>query len=227
MRQRPRVHDQAAIRKSGRTPRPSRSISARSRTLTRLKLHPRDGATACNAANWAIAAAMPGSRSTATRVTPGAISLSNSSHFAADAEFELDEPGGVAARPRQALDEASADRIGNDREHDRYGTGYLQQGDDAAALPVARMTSGARPNQFGRILADALGVTFCPATVDPHVAPIDPAQLLQALQETPRSRACPSGSFCGQIREHADAPHALTGLRPRRERPRCRARRAA
>jgi hypothetical protein len=40
------------------------------------------GATVWIAANWPMPAAMAESRSTATRVTPGAISLSNSSHFA-------------------------------------------------------------------------------------------------------------------------------------------------
>jgi hypothetical protein len=34
---------------------------------------------------------------------------------------------GVAARPRQAIDEARADRITEDREHDRHCAGCLQQ----------------------------------------------------------------------------------------------------
>jgi len=47
--------------------------------------------------------------------------------FRADAVFEQDEPGGIAAWPRQAIDEASADRIGGVREHDGHGAGYRQQ----------------------------------------------------------------------------------------------------
>ena len=62
---------------------------------------------------------------TATRVTRGAISLSSSSHFPLYAVFERSKTGGVAARPRQALDEAGADRIGDDHEHDRHGAGHL------------------------------------------------------------------------------------------------------
>src|SRR5262249_60060635 len=58
-----------------------------------------------------------------------------------------------------------------------------------------------------------------------HVLAVGPARLLQALQE----RGEPGHSFRivrGQIRQHADAPHALGLLRARRERPR-RGRRAA
>jgi hypothetical protein len=33
--------------------------------------------------------------------------------------------GGIAARPSSARDESSADRIGDDHEHDRHGVGYL------------------------------------------------------------------------------------------------------
>jgi len=35
--------------------------------------------------------------------------------------------GRVAARPRQAVDEAGSDGIADDREHDRHGAGSLQQ----------------------------------------------------------------------------------------------------
>ena len=74
--------------------------------------------------------AVPGSRRTATRVMPGAISLSSSNHFRAQCVFELDETGGVAARPRQAIDVAGADRIDGLHEHDRYGAARLLNGPD-------------------------------------------------------------------------------------------------
>ena len=45
--------------------------------------------------------------------------------FRADAVFELGKTGDVAARPRQARDEAGADRIRGLREHDRHGAGRL------------------------------------------------------------------------------------------------------
>src|SRR5262249_49202182 len=45
--------------------------------------------------------------------------------FPADAVFEQEETGGVAARPRQAFDKISADRIDEVGEHDRGGVPYL------------------------------------------------------------------------------------------------------
>ena len=45
--------------------------------------------------------------------------------FAAQAIFEREETGGVAARPRQAVDEAGTDRIADVREHDRHGAALL------------------------------------------------------------------------------------------------------
>jgi hypothetical protein len=51
------------------------------RTSTGLTSTPNDGATAWTAPNCPIQDAMAGSRRTAARVTRGAISLSNSSHF--------------------------------------------------------------------------------------------------------------------------------------------------
>jgi len=45
--------------------------------------------------------------------------------FPGDGIFEIGEARGVAARARQALDVASADRVGDNREHDRNGTGRL------------------------------------------------------------------------------------------------------
>ena len=65
-----------------------------------------------------------------TRVTLGAISLSSSSHFALNAVFESMKAGDVAARPRQARDEASADRIG---DHRRTRSEWLRSPACAAA----------------------------------------------------------------------------------------------
>ena len=45
--------------------------------------------------------------------------------FAAQAVFERKETGGVAARPRQAVDVPGTDRIDDDREHDRHGASRL------------------------------------------------------------------------------------------------------
>jgi hypothetical protein len=47
--------------------------------------------------------------------------------LAAQTVFELEKTGRVAARPRQALDKTGADRVGDNREHDRPGARRLQQ----------------------------------------------------------------------------------------------------
>src|SRR5262249_19769030 len=60
---------------------PAPSISPASRKLIGLPPPPPDGATAWITANWPIPEVAVGSRRTAARVTPGAICLSNSSHF--------------------------------------------------------------------------------------------------------------------------------------------------
>ena len=53
-----------------------------------------------------------------------------------------------------------------------------------------------------------------PAGVDPHVAVVAPAQLLQGLPER-RDGGLTFWIVSGPIHEHADAPHALRLLRPR------------
>src|SRR5262249_10934359 len=67
--------------------------------------------------------------------------------------------------------------------------------------------------------ANAFGVICAPTIVDPHVAAVSPAQLLELLQK--RTDPCHSFRIVrGQRGQHADAPHSLALLRPRRERPR-------
>ena len=125
--------------------------------------------------------------------------------------------GGVAARPRQAFDEAGADRIGDDREHDRHRAGRLQQrphGRAARGQDHVRRERG----QFRRVFANVVGAACGPAIVDPHVLPDDPAQLLQHVQER-RHADLHFRIVCDLGREHANPPHAVALLRARPERP--------
>ena len=73
---------------------------------------------------------------------------------------------------------------------------------------MARMTSGRERDQFRRVFANAVGIACAPAVIDPHVAAVGPAQLLQTLQER-REAGLPFGIVRGEIHEHADPPHAL------------------
>ena len=118
------------------------------------------------------------------------------------------------------LDEAGADRIGDGREHDRHGAGHLQQRRHGRAA-IGQDDVRRERDQFRRVLANRVGIACAPAVVDPHVAAVGPAQLLQPLQER-RDAGLGFPIVRGRGHEHADAPHPLALLRARRERPRCR-----
>ena len=45
--------------------------------------------------------------------------------FRTQAVFEIREPGGVAAWPRKAIDETTADRVNDLHKYDRHGAGRL------------------------------------------------------------------------------------------------------
>jgi hypothetical protein len=140
--------------------------------------------------------------------------------FSGQAVLEWHEAGGVAARPRQAVDEAGADRIDNGGEHDWNGARRLQQrrhGRGAGSQDDVRRKRG----QFNRVFANALGIAAAPADVDLHVTAVGPTQLLHGLLERREAGLC-IRIVCvrGSAKEHADAPHAL--LRASGERHRCR-----
>ena len=84
------------------------------------------------------------------------------------------------------------------------------------------MTSGASATNSAAYLRMSVGIAAGPAIVDPHVAAVGPAQLLQPLQE------CRDAGLRFRIVRGAAAMStpmrriALGLLRARRERPRCR-----
>jgi hypothetical protein len=141
--------------------------------------------------------------------------------FPGYAEFPYHETRGVAARPRQAVDDAGADRIDAEREHDRHGAGRLQQ------RPHARTGSeddvGRECGQFRRLPANFGGTGRAPAGVDAHVTANGPTQHRQRLLERPDA-GLPLRIVRGGGQEQANAPHPIGLLRARRKWPRrCRA----
>jgi hypothetical protein len=155
---------------------------------------------------------------TATRVTPGAISFEQLQPFPEHAEFGRGKTSGVAARPRQAVDVAGADRVDRRYEHDRHGAARLLQhphdraggGDDDV---------GRECDQFRRVSAKAVEIAPAPAGVQPHVATDSPAQFLQALCERRDAGQCVR-IVRGLAHKDADAPQLRRRLlRARRERP--------
>ena len=132
--------------------------------------------------------------------------------------LDIDEAREIAAWPRQSGDEPRADRIGNRREHDRDRAGFLLQrgshlcgaNEDHVGLQLDKLLSE-RPR--------AVDVRIRPPLLDPHVAAVRPPQSREFLDEygEPRSKL---RIALGPSQQHADVPHPLALLCPRRERPR-------
>src|SRR5262249_38994598 len=103
-----------------------RSISPALRTPIGVNSTPRDGATDWMAPHWPVPPGSAASRMIAARVTPGASSLSSSSHFPPILYSVNRKP--VALPPRQAVDDAGGgDRVADVREHEGHGAGGLLQ----------------------------------------------------------------------------------------------------
>src|SRR5262245_26803926 len=214
-----RGHDQPAIRE----PREGRDGAldlASVAFVERADLHPERGRHSLNNPELGGAGGYVGIAKDRDALHAGRDLLQQLQPFSADAIFEKHEPGGVAARPRQALDETAGDWIGNDREHDRYGAGHLQQrpyGRRARCQNDVRRERG----QLCRIFANPGDTAWTPSDVKPYVAAINPTELLQCLPECADPRLI-ARIVRGCIQEHGDTPNALGLLSAGRKRKRCR-----
>ena len=119
----------------------ARSISAASLTSTGVNSTPNEGATDWMAANWPIPAETEASRMTATRVTPGANSLSSSSHF----PLSPNSRGQIRWRCRRAAPGCRHSRRRPDRR--RLQTRSARYGSPAAASDVSQARSNAYPRK--------------------------------------------------------------------------------
>src|SRR5262245_34677997 len=118
------------------------SMSAASRTLSGTSSMRSVGAIAWSTANWATAAVRPGSRSTATRVTCGAISLSSSSHLPLRPYSNWLKP--VALPPGRARLSTKPAPTGSGTMVNTTGMARVICNKGASdALPSATITSGA------------------------------------------------------------------------------------
>src|SRR5262249_27504355 len=96
--------------------------------------------------------------------------------FSTQAIFELHEAGGIAARLCETIDEAGADWIRGDREHDRHGVSRLKY---CSCRKAARGHDDVRRerDQFFGLFAAGGGIAPSKAIVDPYVAVLRPTQL--------------------------------------------------
>ena len=193
--QRARCHDQAAIR--GASEGRDRALDlAGVAHIDRAHLHPErrrhrlDRAELARPGGYSSVANDPHPRHA------GRDLLEQLQPLAAQAVLERDEAGGVAARPRQAVDEAGTDRV--DDLQNTIGTVRVACSNDATTVPPpARMTSGASATNSAACLRMSSALPR-PTGIDPQVAADGPAQLLQALQERRDAGLC-SGSSAAAV----------------------------
>ncbi len=156
------------------------------------------------------------SRSTAIRITRGAISLSSSSHFALMVYSNNEKP--VALPPGCAKVATNPEPTGSTTLTKTIGTVRDACSSGATAGVVTAKDGGwGERDQFSRVPAIAVGIASAPPRVDPQVAAFHPVQFLQSLQEG-RDAALPCRIVLGYVHEHADAPHPFALLRARRPR---------
>ena len=180
-----RRHDQTAIRRRARMPRRRARSRRASRTLIGTTSIPSDGATAWMTPNWAVPDAYGGIPKDRHSRHAWRDLFEQLQPFPGHAVFTIHETGGVAARPRQALDEAGGDRIGGDREHDRHGAGRLQQrpqGRGAMGQNDVRRERG----QFRRVSANASALAVAQRMSISHIAARWSSPIAAAPVGTPR-----------------------------------------
>jgi hypothetical protein len=117
-------------------------------------------------------------------------------------------------RPRY---EAIAHRVGDARKYDRDRPRLALE----CGGPRSRVREdcvGSQIDQLFREHPHQVDIAGGPTNVHPQITAIDPTQLLKPLRERgePGLRL---GIGFAQCHEHADPPHAVGLLRPRRERP--------
>src|SRR5262249_42978838 len=194
----------------------ARSISPASRTSIGFNSTPNDGATAWMAPSWPLPEACLESRNTATRVRPGAISLSSSNHFPSMPYSVKLNP--VALPPGRARLSTKPPPTGSPTFTNTIGTARVASSKgDKLGLPVARMTSGASAISSAAYLRTSsvlVGQRVSMRTLWPSIQP----QFPQPAQER-RDAGSAFRIVRGGAHEHADTSHLVGLLRARRERP--------
>ena len=152
----------------------------------------------------------------AARLTPGAISVSNSSHLpASDASWPM-KPVMFPPGTGQARNEAIADRVGDGRKYDRDRPRLPLEVRRSPEFAFARITSGCRPtNSFANIRIRST----LPAAQRTSIRMLRPS--IQPNSASPcvnwEKRAFPSGSLGGKVRgkqqQIDDAPSEPIAIR--------------
>src|SRR6516165_5821863 len=135
--------------------------------------------------------------------------------------FQGAEAGDVPPRLVETRDDAACDGVGHACKDDRNRPSLPLDGSGGHA-PACQDDVGLQADQLLRERSCSIDVIAEPSKVHSHVAAIGPTQVRKRLRER-RDATLLLGIVFVAPREHADAPHAVALLRPRRERPCCRA----
>ena len=92
-----------------------------------------------------------------------------------DGVFEGSEPGGIAARPRQAVDQDGADRVDHATEHDRHCACRLLHGGHVEA-GIGDDGFRCERDQLRRGFSGSVDTACGPADVDARIVAVGPAQ---------------------------------------------------
>src|SRR5229473_7108987 len=103
--------------------------------------------------------------------------------FSAHAVFVDREPGHVAARACQTLDQACTDRVGDPHKHDWNGGSRLLQCDHERGAAGCQDNVRCKRDQFRRVFTKAVWIASGPAVVDLQVAADGPTQFPHTLLE--------------------------------------------
>src|SRR5262249_39860213 len=126
----------------------------------------------------------------------------------------------VATRSSQAVDLPAPNWINDTVEYDRHRVCHSKQ-HFQPELAGHHDNVRWKCDPFFRAFASLRRITARPSDFNPHIVAVDPAQLMQHLQEycAPPLLA----RLACRAHEHADPPHLLALLRSRCKRPRSRA----
>ena len=126
----------------------------------------------------------------ATRTTRGGNLLEQFQPLAGHGWLNVGEPGDVAPRPRKALSEAGADRIGNGGEDDRDGARLSQQSRRGGCV-MRKNEVGLQRDKFLRESLHRWRVgCHRSADVDADVAILHPSERLEALAQRRDAGLC-------------------------------------
>src|SRR6516225_2117515 len=150
----------------------------------------------------------------ATRLRPGAISVSSSSHL----------PPSVASRPAKpvAFPPGRSSRatmpLATGSGPIAKTIGIVRVDGNGRSGPDCQNDVGLQADQLPRKRSYPIDVIAAPPKVHPHVAAIAITQVRKRLGERGEAKL-PLRIGLVERHEHADAPHAVALLRPCRERP--------